>query len=59
MDLGLKLCTIYICFDSSRKKVMDLAEGGEGGSDRVDHFFSDFFLEPYLAALPAQADVLC
>jgi hypothetical protein len=33
MDLGLKLCTMNICLDNSRKKVMDLAEGG--GSEGV------------------------
>jgi hypothetical protein len=31
MDLGLKLRTMTIYFDSSRKKLWTLAKGGRGG----------------------------
>jgi hypothetical protein len=41
---------------------MDLSKGGGGGSEGVvggGHFFSNFSLEHFLIALPAQADVVC
>jgi hypothetical protein len=53
---------IYLYFDSSRKKLWTLTKGGRGGSDGVWQgatFFSTFFLEHFLVALPARADVKC
>jgi hypothetical protein len=44
---------------ASFQAAADTVKGGLGFSDRVDNFFFNFFLEPFLAALPAQADVMC